>query len=174
MKTITRLIVVLFGLVAPLTLSAAPATKAPSRTEVIFDQPDKFTDVKDGEFGTDKGRDAILEQIREFIVERADKTLPAGQKLAITFTDIDLAGDYEPWRGAQFSDVRIVKSIYPPRLSFTFKVTDAAGKVVKEGKEKLIDLAFDMRLTINRQDPLHYEKDILMDWLRDLPRAPKA
>jgi hypothetical protein len=173
MKTITCLTVVLFALVAPLALSAAPATKAPARTEVIFDHPEKFADVKDSEFGTDKGRDAILDQIREFIVERAEKILPAGQKLVITFTDIDLAGDFEPWRGAQFSDIRIVKSIYPPRFNFTYKVTDAAGKVVKEGKEKLIDLAFDMRLTIDRQDPLRYEKDILMDWLRDLPRAPK-
>jgi hypothetical protein len=166
MKTITRLTVVLFGLVAPLALHAASAAKTSARTEVIFDHPEKFTDVKDGEFGTDKGRDATLEQIRDFLVERADKALSVGQKLVITFTDIDLAGDFEPWRGAQFSDVRIVKSIYPPRMDFTFKVTDAAGATVKEGKEELRDLAFDMRLTIDRQDPLRYEKDILKDWIR--------
>lgn len=174
MKTITRLTVVLFGLVAPLALNAAPATKAPARTEVIFEQPDKFTDVKDGDFGTEKGRDAILDQLREFMVERAEKILPVGQKLVVTFTDIDLAGEYEPWRGPQFSDVRIVKSIYPPRFNFSYKLTDAAGKVVKEGKEQLRDLAFDMRLTMDRQDPLRYEKDILKDWLRDVTRTPKA
>ena len=174
MKTITRLTVVLFGLVAPLALSAAAVTKAPARTEVIFDHPEKFTDVKDGDFGTDKGRDATLELIREFLVERADKALPADQKLTITFTDIDLAGDFEPWRGPQFSDVRIVKSIYAPRLSFTYKVTDAAGKTVKEGKEDLRDLAFDMRLTMDRQDPLRYEKDILKDWIRDVTRVAKS
>lgn len=172
MKMITRLSLVLLGLVAPLALSARDAAKAPARTEVIFDHPEKFTDVKDGEFGTDRGRDAILEQIRDFLVDRADRALPAGQKLTVTFTDIDLAGDFEPWRGAQFADVRIVKSIYPPRMDFTYKVTDATGKVVKEGKEELRDLAFDMRLTIDRQDPLRYEKDILKDWVRSkLPAA---
>ncbi|MBC7369137.1 MAG: DUF3016 domain-containing protein [Undibacterium sp.] len=174
MKTVTRLIVVLLGLVAPLALSARDTAKAPVRTEVIFDHPEKFTDVKDGDFGTDKGRDAILEQIRDFLVERADKALPAGQKLMVTFTDIDLAGDFEPWRGPQFSDVRIVKSIYAPRLSFTYKVTDAAGKIVKEGKEDLRDLAFDMRLTMDRQDPLRYEKDILKDWIREVTRVAKS
>jgi len=173
MKTMTRLPLVLLGLLAPAALCAAEATKAPARTEVIFVQPENFADVKDGDFGTDKGRDAILDQVREFIVERAEKALPAGQKLTVSFTDIDLAGEYEPWRGPQFSDIRIVKSIYAPRFNFTYKVTDAAGNTVKEGKEQLRDLAFDMRLTIDRQDPLRYEKDILKDWINATVRAPK-
>ena len=174
MKTISRFTLVLLGLAAPLALRAAEVAKASVRTEVVFEQPEKFTDVKDSDFGTDKGRDAILERIREYIVERADKALPAGQKLVITFTDIDLAGEYEPWRGPQFSDVRIVKSIYPPRLKFSYKITDATGKTVKEGKEDLRDLAFEMRLTSDRQDTLRYEKDILRDWIGTVTRAPKA
>jgi hypothetical protein len=91
----------------------------------------------------------------------------------VTFTDIDLAGEYEPWRGPQFSDVRIVKSIYAPRFKFSYKVTDATGKTVKEGNEDIRDLAFDMRLTIDRQDPLRFEKDILKDWIGSTLRAPK-
>ena len=174
MKTLSRYALVLLGLAAPLALRAAEAAKASARTDVVFEQPEKFTDVKDSDFGTDKGRDAILERLREYLVERADKALPAGQKLVITFTDIDLAGEYEPWRGPQFSDVRIVKSIYPPRLNFSYKITDAAGKTVKEGKEDLRDLAFEMRLTSDRQDTLRYEKDILRDWIGTVTRAPKA
>ena len=174
MKTLSRYALVLLGLAAPLALRAAEVAKASARTDVVFEQPEKFTDVKDSDFGTDKGRDAILERLREYLVERADKALPAGQKLVITFTDIDLAGEYEPWRGPQFSDVRIVKSIYPPRLNFSYKITDAAGKTVKEGKEDLRDLAFEMRLTSDRQDPLRYEKDILRDWIGTVTRAPKA
>jgi hypothetical protein len=174
MKTLSRFTLVLLGLAAPLALCAAEVAKAPVRTEVVFEQPEKFTDVKDSDFGTDKARDAILERIREYIVERADKALPAGQKLVITFTDIDLAGEYEPWRGPQFSDVRIVKSIYPPRLKFSYKITDAAGKTVKEGNEDLRDLAFEMRLTADRQDTLRYEKDMLRDWIGTVTRAPKA
>jgi hypothetical protein len=174
MKTLSRLTLVLLGLAAPLALRAAEVAKASARTDVVFEQPEKFTDVKDSDFGTDKGRDAILERLRESIVERADKALPAGQKLVITFTDIDLAGEYEPWRGPQFSDVRIVKSIYPPRLKFSYKITDAAGQAVKEGNEDLRDLAFEMRLTADRQDTLRYEKDILRDWIGTVTRAPKA
>ena len=174
MKTFPCLTLILLGLAAPLALSAVETAKASVRTEVIFEKPETFTDVKDGDFGTDKGRDGILDEIRSFIVDRAEKALPAGQKLVVTFADIDLAGDYEPWRGPPFSDVRIVKSIYAPRFKFSFKVTDAAGKTVKEGTEDIRDLAFDMRLTLDRQDPLRFEKDILKDWVSSTLRAKKG
>lgn len=173
MKTLPCLTLVLLGLAVPLALSAVEVAKAPARIEVVFEKPETFTDVKDGDFGTDKGRDSILDEIKTFIVDRAEKALPAGQKLVVTFTDIDLAGEYEPWRGPQFSDVRIVKSIYAPRFKFSFKVTDATGKTVKAGNEDIRDLAFDMRLTIDRQDPLRFEKDILKDWISSALRAPK-
>jgi hypothetical protein len=62
--------------------------------------------------------------------------------------------------------VRIVKDIYPPRFSFRFEIKDAAGKVLKDGERRLTDLGFMQRLTIDRQDPLRYEKDLLGDWVR--------
>jgi hypothetical protein len=172
MKTL-RLFYSILGLVAAGALGAA-ANPAP-RTEVIFDHPEKFTDVRDASIPSDKGRDAILENIRVYLVRRTESMVPAGDKLTITFTDIDLAGEYEPWRGPQFDDVRIVKSIYPPAFKFTYAVTDPAGRVVRGGSEDIRDLNFQMRLTIDVTDPLRYEKDILDEWarskLRGLPKA---
>ena len=96
----------------------------------------------------------------------------------MTFTDIKLAGEYEPWHGAQWIDVRVIKAIYPPAFTFTYSVTDPSGKPVKQGSENIIDMAFQMRLLspyATSYDPLAYEKDILNDWvratLRDLPKA---
>ena len=52
--------------------------------------------------------------------------------------------------------------------------TSATGHVVKEGKRELSDMSFQMRLTINRDDPLRHEKALLDDWVRaDLPPAKK-
>lgn len=157
-----------------LTLTLAGTTAAvaavdkpePTRVVVNFFEPEKFTDVKDGSFGTEKGRDGILRELRDYIVERAEKALPPGQKLSVTFLDVDLAGDYEPWRGPRLDDVRIVKDIYPPRFKLAFRVLNEAGDTVKEGERKLSDLSFMSRLTINRQDHLRYEKEILNDWIR--------
>jgi hypothetical protein len=116
--------------------------------------------------GSDKGRDSTLELLKEYLTTRGVRGLLPGQKLAITFTDVDLAGDFEPWRGGQWGDVRIVKDIYPPRISLAFRLTDADGAVVKEGKRDLRDMAFMMKLTMGfRDDPLRHEKALLDDWL---------
>jgi hypothetical protein len=53
-------------------------------------------------------------------------------------------------------------------------VTDASGRVVREGSEDIRDMNFQMRLTIDASDPLHYEKDILDDWARSKLRGLKA
>lgn len=146
------------------------------RVDVQFDHPEKFTDLKDSYMPTDKGQQAYMDMLREFIQRRASKQLPEGQSLSITFTDIDMAGDFEPWRGPSASDVRIVKAIYIPRLKFNYRVTDASGAVVKEGTANLTDLNFqnDLATTIDTSDPLRYEKRLLDDWIRgELPRASK-
>jgi Protein of unknown function (DUF3016) len=163
MKTI-RLFSAFLGLAASALYATAANTA--SRTDVTFDHPENFTDVKDRALPTDKGRDEILSNIRGFIVDRADRILPEGYSLRMTFTDVDLAGDFEPQRGARWDDVRIVKAIYPPAFKFTFAVMDSSGKVVKQGSESMRDMTFDTRITIDRGDALHYEKDFLDDWLR--------
>lgn len=168
----TRLFSALLGLAA--CALCATGAKAAGRTDIVFDHPENFTDVKDGNFPTDKGRDAILSNIREFLVERADRLLPAGYNLKMTFTDIDLAGDYEPWRGAQWDEVRIIKAVYPPAFKFSYSVTDASGRVVRQGSENIRDLDFQMRLADpTSDDPLRYEKSILGDWERSNLRKLK-
>ena len=173
MKTLPLIPIALLAFLAPsAALQVYAATDAkPARAEVIFSNPENFTDVKDRDFASEKGRDEILGRIKEFIVYQADAVLPAGQKLIITFTDIDLAGDFEPWRGPSMGDVRIVKAIYPPRFKFNYKITDDSGRTLKEGDENLTDLAFDQRLTMDRQDTLRYEKSLLGDWLRSSATA---
>jgi len=151
---------------------AARAAVAPA--EVIFDHPENFTDVKDSAMPTDRGTAAILGQLRDYLVREAAHFVPEGSRLTITFTDIDLAGEFEPWRGAQFDNIRIIKPIYPPHFKFRYTLTDAAGRVVREGQEDILDQEFQQRITLDRDDPLRYEKEILKDWLRRQARAASA
>ncbi len=160
--------------VLPASESAVSA-EAGTRVEVVYVNPEKFTDVKDSNFGSERGREDTLALLKDYIVERGAKLLPEGQRLSVTITDVDLAGDYEPWRGPKFDDVRIVKEIYPPSIHLSFKVTDGAGTVVKEGMEKLRDLSFQMSATpAFSSDSLRYEKALLDNWLRsEFPKAKK-
>lgn len=164
-----------------LLLGAAPVfavnrnTPANQRIEVVFFEPQKFTDVRDRLMSSDPERTGYLDIIRDYLVQQARFFVPEGQKLFVTITDIDMAGDFEPWRGPQFDDVRIVKDIYPPRINLSFRLVDAEGNVLKQGQRELKDLAFQMRITTAfHDDPLRYEKALLDDWLRaELPRVKK-
>ncbi len=159
-------------------LFAADKAAAPdARVTVVFDHPEKYRDVKDSDLDPDneRGRERYLPMLQEHIEKEAGRLLAPGQKLTITFSDIDLAGDFEPWRGVRLQDVRILKEIYPPRMNFTFRLTDASGGVLSEGERQLVDLAYQMRITSGfRDDPLRYEKDMFTDWLRGELRARKS
>ena len=157
------------------TIFAADGDKSKSaNVTVVFDHPENFMDVKDAFPPTDKGRDAILADIRGFIVDRASSCLKEGQKLEVKFTEIDLAGDFEPQLGPGFSSVRIMKDLYAPRFDFEFKLTGADGKVLSEGKRNLRDPFYLARLVPAHDEPLCYEKDILNDWLRSDIRIKAA
>jgi hypothetical protein len=175
MKTSRVLLSTLFALAPVVATQAAPAEAMAGRVSVNFFEPEKFRDVGSNYQPSDRDRDHDLAQIREYLVTQASRMLPEGQRLEVTFTDIDRAGEFEPWRGPRYMDVRIIKDIYTPRMSLSFRVTDSDGNVVKEGKRALSDLSFNQKLVIDRNDTYRFEKELLNDWLRaEFPRESKS
>lgn len=152
--------------VAPTLRAEAPAAASAPRITAEYVNPEKFTDFRDGIFDTDKGRQHLIEQINEHLATLGER-LPAGQRLEIRFTDINLAGEFEPWRGPHFDEIRILKDIYSPRMEFSYRVLDASGSVLREGTEKLSDMAYLMNLSpIGSHDGLRHDKQMLTDWVR--------
>ena len=161
----TPLLRVVFALCAAGTVWAADSSTAPKKAVVNFDHWEKFADVKDNYSPTERGQQEILQQISDYLVQDAGHVVPNGDLLTITFQDIHLAGEFEPWRGAQWDGIRVVKDIYPPHFKFTWALTNSGGTVVKQGQEDIVDLNFQMRITAFRDDPLRYEKQILDEWM---------
>ena len=135
---------------------------------VIFQNPDEYRDIDYYFAGNKKGQRVYLPEIKEYIEKYGAKQLPEGFVLTLTFTDIDLAGEHEPWRGLLSNDIRIVRSIYPPRMTFSYELVDGDGKVLQAGEERLVDLAFDFRVRTNFHDNLFYDKAMIGRWLREL------
>ncbi len=137
------------------TLASAAPQASDSRVQVDWTKPGDFSEAKQYP-GTGLGRDSPdewLTDLADHLRYRAERVLPQGDDLHVTFTNVQRAGTYEPWRGPQWDDVRIIKDIYPPRIDLMFKLTDASGGVVKEGKRELRDPAFLQRGILNETDP---------------------
>lgn len=154
------------ALLLPSSINAAPADSPVPRVAVTFLEPESFTDVRERSFDDPRDRNSILKEFKTFLEDRAPKYLPQGASLSITFTDIDLAGDFEPWRGAVIGDIRIVKDAYPPRMKLSFRLTDANGEVIKQGDRVLTNVNFLIMATPPTNDTYRHEKTLLLDWLQ--------
>jgi hypothetical protein len=141
-------------------------TKPFPKTEVVFFEPEKFTDVRDHSGGdSESERNEVLSDLRTYFVKQSARLMAAGQVLKITVTDVDLAGDFEPWHAIGGSDIRVVRDIYPPRITLAFQLTDADGSILAQGDRTLTDMNFMQRLSIERDDPRRHEKALIDDWL---------
>ena len=163
-RPLPLLLTAALGVTAP--LAATTTDTAPARIVVTWTNPAEFTDVRYDTSFSRQSPEQWLGSLARYLQQRAEQRLPPGQHLDVTFTDIQRAGIYEPWRGPQWSDIRIVKDPYSPRIDLRFTLTDANGKVVDEGTRTLRDLAFLHRNLPLGSDPLRFEKRLLDDWLR--------
>ncbi|TAL75313.1 MAG: DUF3016 domain-containing protein [Rhodanobacter sp.] len=163
-----------YALLATGALLAAPvhAAETPAgNITVTYEHPDQFTEARKlRALAPSRLDDGYLATLKTFIETRAGRMLPPGDHLAITVTDIDRAGSFEPWLGPRLQDVRIIKDIYPPRIDLHFRLTNGEGKLVREGTRKLRDPGF-MYDTATRfgSGNLRYEKALLDRWLAKGP-----
>ncbi len=175
MKRMVLISVLLAGLMSAATASAGtrvtdadiPRT-LPATTPVAIDwtDPAQFTDIRYSGNRWEAVQGNWVVDLATYLQKQAGKRLAPGQQLKITITDIRRAGMYEPGRGINMDRIRVIKDIYPPRVSLNFSLRDANGQVLAEGERKLVDSAFLMGGgPLNDTDPLRYEKRMLDEWL---------
>lgn len=162
MKILTGLIIfaVTFGL--------SSQVAAQSKVEIEWDKPEKFRDVRASNESRKRFRDSTFERIDEYMNELA-LTLPDNKKLLMKVTDLDLAGQVLPASfiglGHGGSDVRVIKNIDIPRISFSYQLLDSSGQVLQTAAVKLKDMSFlDRNNHFFRNEVLRYEKNMLKRW----------
>lgn len=128
-----------------------------ARTIVRFVDAGHYTDVASS--------DDPLAVFRTYLERPGERYLPPGRTLTIDVLDIDLAGEYEPWRPS-FSDVRIVRDTTPPRFKLRY-VLAQKGRRLRSGEAHLSDMNFQMNSSARvSSDRYAYEKALLDDWFR--------
>ena len=135
--------------------------------QVSWNDPATFSELRFSGNNFAAQRGPWLTDLAEYLRTATAKRLPEGHRLELTIVDVKRAGQYEPWLGADKQDVRIMRDIYPPRLTLHLRELDAAGNVVVDGERKLSSTGYlTQAMPINNNDSLRFEKEMIDDWLR--------
>lgn len=120
----------------------ASSSDTPDNVDVRYKDPRQFTEATPSAGPHLIDTKAYLKPLKDYIAQRASRILVPGQRLDIEVTDAACAGEYEPWRGPNFQEVRVIKNLYPPRIDLDFTLCGVDGKVLSEGSRKLRNPAF--------------------------------
>ncbi|WOT04762.1 DUF3016 domain-containing protein [Shewanella youngdeokensis] len=133
--------------------------------KIEWQEPKNFKDVEAGSDIQSRFEKRTFENITKGLNKEAAKLLKPNQKLEMVVTDLDLAGDVRPSFGATTHDLRVIKDLYPPRMTFSYKVIED-NKTVIVGDEKLLDFNFMHSTHSHSNRPNRYEVEMLKSWLK--------
>lgn len=155
---------------APRTVTdprAPRALQADGPVSVKWDDPATFTEIRRSTNRFEAQRGDWVQQLARYVRTAAAKPLQPGQTLDVTLVDIKRAGDYEPWHGPRADNIRIMRDIYPPRITLQYTLKDASGRIVDEGEAKLSDSGYLHNIGLRSDsDPLRFEKRLIDDWVK--------
>lgn len=143
----------------------APALAVSPIVTVSFENPAGYTDA-----GLRYGKgpnsvDSTLRGIRAHLEQLGNRYLQPGQELKLDVLDIDLAGQFEPWRPRAY-DVRVMRGVTRPKITVRY-VLEQGGEVVSRGEDVIRDMNYQMQVgTGYSNDSLRYEKLMLDEWFK--------
>ncbi len=144
---------------------ACSASVFAGEAKVTWQNPDKYTDIDSGNQGKKSMLRSIDKSFGKEFTELAAK-LPAGYQLLVTVTDLDLAGEVDPIPSLMMDQIRVLKDIYFPKITFDYQVLNAGGVSVSEAKAvTLKDMQYLSSIrSAQSSDSYYYERKMLREW----------
>ncbi|XPF92760.1 DUF3016 domain-containing protein [Colwellia sp. RE-S-Sl-9] len=136
---------------------------AAGESEVIWENPDKYTDIRAGSESQSRFEARIFNSFEKHFAKLTEK-LPEGQILKIKVIDVDLAGDV---RFDTMDRIRVIRDIYFPRIEFSYQLVNADKSVAQSGEINLKDMVFMGSFSRYQNKSLSYEKVMLDKWFAD-------
>ncbi len=140
-----------------------------AEVKVEWQDLNKFTDVRPS---NDTKTDFQIRLVKEFdgIFASLGKRLPDNYTLIINIKDMDLAGDVRPFYRSSLHDIRVMREIYWPRMSFDYELKDPLGNSLVKASQELNDMAYLNRINFAHNSEFKYEEQMLRDWVLKLQR----
>jgi len=145
------------NIVKPETVSATDEVAT-----VTLIKPHNFTDIETGNFGIQSNfEQRVAKELAEALADHFKET---DLIIDIKFTDIDLAGETR----YNMREIRVLKDIYIPRMSFEYEIKDTSGAVKLADAVDIKDMNYlGKRLFgIKANDLLGYEKRMLIEYFK--------
>jgi hypothetical protein len=138
-----------------------------SAVNVHWADPAGFSELRYSQNRHEAARGDWVVELADYMQEKIAKTVPPGDRVDVEIVDITRAGEYEWLSRATSDDIRVLRDVYPPRMTLNFRHVDASGNVVGEGERKIADLAY-LQTTpaFPTSDPLRYDKRLIDTWVR--------
>lgn len=142
------------------------------RISVEWIAPKSFSDVKEGNFSSERFRKRVFNQLEKHL-DKLASDLPDGQTMNFKFTDLDLAGRVEPasfigislGSSANLDDVRIMRDVDIPRIKFEYELINADGEVIRTEEVNLKNMNYLHEIGMaSRNKPYKHEKRMLSKW----------
>ncbi|MBR7799939.1 DUF3016 domain-containing protein [Undibacterium fentianense] len=154
-------------LLATLLLGSLSHTALAGEAKVSWGKLDNFSDIHPGHSeNKDQFRARLMQEFADVFNGFAQK-LPEGFVLQIDVSDLDLAGDIRPGIWLQGTQIRLMREIYWPKMSFTYELRNAQQEVVAKGKEELNDMDYLHRVKIpSGKTSFDYEEKMLQTWFK--------
>ncbi|MCL1038445.1 DUF3016 domain-containing protein [Shewanella submarina] len=131
--------------------------------KITWQNPDKYSDIESTAERQSRFEQRAFDSMTENLAKLARKVLTHGEQMQMTVTNVDLAGDVRPTFGASASDIRVLKDIYPPKITFSYQITKGQ-QVIMSGEEELRDLNYLGGIQPRRQESFMYENQMLKHW----------
>lgn len=161
---------ILFGIaIASMFASSAFAGEA----KVTWQDPDKYSDIRPGNESRDSFKERVFKEF-DLMFSSMAKKLPDGYQMEITVTDLDLAGDVNGMYSRVGRDIRVIKELYWPRMSFSYILKNEKSEIVGSAKEDIKDMNF-MSSFGNHPSgsSFDYEEKMLNDWFKAQQKLKK-
>ncbi len=163
---------ILFNVVL-ISMIASQVSAFAGEAKVSWQEPEKYTDIRASNESRDSFKERVFKEFNAMFSTMAKK-LPDGYQMEITVTDLDLAGDVNSMYSRQGRDIRVVKELYWPRMSFSYTLRNEKNEVVASAKEDVKDMNFMMSAGIHSNvSSFDYEEKMLNDWFKTQQKTKK-
>ena len=127
---------------------------------VTLIKPHDFSDIDAGNLGIQSNfEQKVAKELAEALADHFKETKLT---IDISFTDMDLAGETR----YNIQEIRVLKSLYAPNMSFEYVIKDTAGNVKLTDKVDIKDMGYLTKRLFGREanDLIGYDKRMLIEY----------